>query len=152
MDRPPVLDDGCIAFGALSLLHFHLPRVPDERGVGGMAWTLRFEMAVLLRPELAIDSAAFEQNAVRRDIDHLSLVQNQGLVAFGQRRQPVRHDDHRPTARDAQQVGVDQRLAFRVERAGGLVEDQDPRIVDQRARDGEALAWPPDRLGEPSSM
>ena len=57
----------------------------EGRGVGGMAGTLSVEMAVLLRPELAIDSAAFEQDAVRRDIDHLSLVQNQGLVAFGQR-------------------------------------------------------------------
>ena len=57
----------------------------EGRGVGGMAGTLSVKMAVLLRPELAIDSAAFEQDAMRRDIDHLSLVQNQGLVALGQR-------------------------------------------------------------------
>ena len=35
-----------------------------------------------------------------------------------------------------------------VERAGRLVEDQNPRVVDERTRDGEALSfWPPERLG-----
>ena len=76
-----------------------------------------------------------------------ALLQNQGLVAFGQRRQPVRHDDHRAATRDAQQVGVDQRLAFRIERAGGLVQDQDARVVDQRAGDGEALLLTARKVG-----
>ena len=58
----------------------------------------------------------------------------------------MRHDDHRGRAQCGE-VGADQRLAFRVERAGGLVEDQDPRIVDQRARDGEALLLAAGQIG-----
>jgi len=42
-----------------------------DRGERGMALTLTVEMAVLLGPELAIHSAALEQDAVRRDIHHL---------------------------------------------------------------------------------
>ena len=50
-------------------------------------------------------------------------------------------------ARDAEQVGIDQRLALRVERAGRLVEDQDARIGDQRARDREPLALAAGEVG-----
>ena len=48
-------------------------------------------------------------------------------------------DQHGSAARDAQQVGVHQSLRFRVERTGRLIEDQDARVGDQRAGNGEAL-------------
>ena len=48
---------------------------------------------------------------------------------------------------DAQQIGVDHRLALGIERAGRLVEDQDARIVDQRARDREPLALAARQIG-----
>ena len=37
------------------------------------------------------------------------------------------------------QIGTDDRLALRVERARRFVEDEDGRIVDQRARDRQPL-------------
>ena len=37
-------------------------------------------------------------------------------------------------------ASVDLRLGHRIERAGRFVEDQDRRILEQRARDGEPLA------------
>ena len=49
-----------------------------------MTGTLALEMAVLLRPELAIERAALEQDAVRRDVDDFALLHDQDLVAFGQ--------------------------------------------------------------------
>src|SRR5271165_1469978 len=93
------------------------------RGGGGMARTLAFHVAVLLCPELTIERAAFEQRAVRREVDDGAALHHHDLVALGQRRQPVRDDHHGTTAGDAQQVGVDQRLAFRIERAGRFVKD-----------------------------
>ena len=45
----------------------------------------------------------------------------------------------RPCAIDPQ-VALDDLLALGVERRGRLVEDQDARIADQRAGDGDALA------------
>ena len=41
--------------------------------------------------------------------------------------------------RDAQQVGVNQRLRFWIKCAGGLIQDQDARVVDQRAGDRQPL-------------
>src|SRR5262249_30148726 len=49
----------------------------EGRGERGMTRTLAVEVAVLLRPELAIDGAAFEQDAVRCDVHHLALLQHQ---------------------------------------------------------------------------
>ena len=41
---------------------------------------------------------------------------------------------------DLAHVVLDDALALVVERAGGLVEDEDARIGDERAGDGDALA------------
>jgi hypothetical protein len=55
--------------------------------------------------------------------------------------------DHEGGAAGEQPVDrlLDEPLALRVERAGGLVEDEDLRVLEDRARDRDALAWPPDR-------
>src|SRR5208282_4486706 len=60
----------------------------DRRVMGSLA----LEMAVLLRPQLAIDRAALEQHAMRSDVDDFALLHHQDQVAFGQRRQPVGDD------------------------------------------------------------
>ncbi len=57
----------------------------ERWGNSGMARALIVEVAVLLRPELAIDCAAFKQHMVRRDIHDPAAVQNQGQIALGQR-------------------------------------------------------------------
>ena len=42
-------------------------------------------------------------------------------------------------ARNRSQLGLDRAFVGRVERRGGLVEDQDRRVLEQRARDRHAL-------------
>ena len=69
----------------------------------------------------------------------LAALEHQDGVGFDQRRQPMRDHDDRAPRRDATNIFVDDRLAVRVQRAGRFVEDQDARIDDQRARDGEPL-------------
>src|SRR5215831_4255694 len=105
----------------------------------GMASPLIFEMAVLLRPELPVDAAALQEKTVRRDVDSLAVFQDKDLVAVDQGRQAMRNDDHCPAVRDAQQIGIQDRLALRIERAHCLVEDQDARIGDEGARDRQPL-------------
>ena len=61
-------------------------------------------------------------------------------VALPHRRQAVGDDDHGAPLRDARQVILDDLFAFGVQRRGRFVEDQDTRIVDQRAGNGDALA------------
>ena len=84
---------------------------------------------------------------MRPDIDDVATVQHQDLMAVGQGTEPVRHDQHGPAKRDALDVGIDQRLAFRIERAGGLIQDQDARIMDQRPRDRQTLALAAGQIG-----
>src|ERR1700738_220791 len=113
---------------------------PGERvSKSGMAWPLAVEMAVLLGPELAVDGAVVEKHVVRRAVDGPAVFQDEDLVAIDQGRQAMRNDHHRPAARDAKQIGVQQRLALGIERASRLVEDEDARIGDQRARDRKQL-------------
>ena len=59
-------------------------------------------------------------------------------------RQPVRDDQRRPRPVRHRRIepGLHLLLRLRVERRGRLVEDQDVRVTDQRAREREALALP----------
>ncbi len=49
-----------------------------------MTWTLAVEMAILLRPQVAIYGTALKQDAVRSDIGGFALFHHQDLVAFDQ--------------------------------------------------------------------
>ena len=80
-------------------------------------------------------------------IDDLAAVEHEDLVAVDQRRQTVRDDHHRAAVRHALQIGVDQRLALRIERRGRLVEDHQLGIDDQRAGDGQPLALAAGQVG-----
>jgi hypothetical protein len=60
-----------------------------------------------------------------------------GLAHGGQ---AVGDDDHRAALADGLHVVLDDAFRLVVERAGGFVEDQDARVADQGAGDGDALA------------
>ena len=94
---------------------------------------------MLLVPEAAVDVAAVEQFLVRADVVNAAALEDEDRIRIHQRGEAVRDDNQGAALRDAQQVGVDDRLAVGVERARRLVEDQDARIADQRAGDRETL-------------
>ncbi len=104
---------------------------------------------MLLVPEPAIDIAALEQLVVPSGVVNPAALQHQYHVGGYQHRQAVRNDHEGAAFGDAQKVGVDDRLAFRVERARRFVEDQDARIADQCASDCEALALTAREVGRP---
>jgi hypothetical protein len=49
-------------------------------------------------------------------------------------------DEHRAAFADGPHVVLDDALRLVVQGAGGLVEDEDARVADQRPGDGDALA------------
>src|SRR5208337_2773656 len=104
-----------------------------------MTEPLTFDVTILLAPELAVGQTPLQQRAVRADIDRSPFVQHKDLLAVDQGRQTV--------ARDAKQVGVEQRLAFRIEGARRLVENEDARIGDQRTGDREPLSLSAQEVG-----
>src|SRR4029450_222876 len=100
-------------------------------------------MPVLLLPERAIDGAALKHLLVRTDVDDLTLVKDEDLVAVDEGGQPVRDNDHRPPLGDAQKVRVKVCLALGIKCARRLVQDQKARVGDEGARDGKTLALAP---------
>jgi hypothetical protein len=86
---------------------------------------------LLQGPHLGIHAIAFEQRAVRAALDDASGVEHQDLVGVHHRRQPVRDDQRGAADGDLFEFGLDRLFGLRVERRGGLVEDQDRRVLQQ---------------------
>src|SRR5882757_7631588 len=75
-------------------------------------------------------------------LDQPSAFDVDDAVGMAHRRQPMRDDQHRPAGGNLPHVALDDVLALVVQRAGGLVKDQDSRIGNERARDRDPLALP----------
>ena len=93
-----------------------------------------------MRCRCAYSAARCQQLRVRALLDHAALVQHQHLVGVFDGRQPVRDDQRRAVGHQVVERVLHQAFGFGVERGGGLVEDQDRRVLQHRARDREALA------------
>ena len=81
------------------------------------------------------------------DVVNPAAVEDQDGVGGHQHRQAVRDDDEGAAFGDPQQIGVDDRFAFGVECARRLVQDQDPRVPEQRPSNGQALTLAPREIG-----
>ena len=68
------------------------------------------------------------------------LVEDDDPAGLADRRQPVRDDDRRAPGEQPPQPGLDAPLGVQVDVRGRLVEDEDPRVGDQRAGEREELA------------
>ena len=91
-------------------------------------------------PESAVDLASFQQLLVFPDRRDLAPLEHEDRVRIHQGGQPVGYDDHRPPLGDPADVFVDDRLAVRIESAGGFVKDQDLGVENEGSRDRESLA------------
>jgi hypothetical protein len=76
---------------------------------------------------------------VRTELRNHAAVQDCDQVRVGGDAQPVRDGDRRAPSYDLRDRLADLRLGPRVQRAGRLVEYEDRRVAQQRARDREAL-------------
>src|SRR5262245_36491429 len=72
----------------------------------------------LLMPQVAVDFAALQQLAMPADIMHPATFEDENRVRGDQGRQAVRNDDHSAAVSDPCNVGVDDRFAVGIERAG----------------------------------
>ena len=103
--------------------------------------------AELALVEAAVQAALGQQLRVRADLDDAALVHHDDAIGVQDGGQPVRDDHAGAAAHELPQRILDQVLALAVERAGGFVQDQDARVAQERARDGDALALPAGELG-----
>ena len=91
------------------------------------------------REQHAVERAALPQLLVRAGVEHRALVDDDDAVGERQRRPPVRDQDRRARAGDAPQRRVDLLLDARVDRRRRVVEQEDLRVGEQRARERDAL-------------
>ena len=89
--------------------------------------------------DLAVETALAQQLVVPAALDDAAALQHQDLVGRLHGAQPLGDDEGRAALHELRQRLLDQVLRLRVHARGGVVEDEDARVQEQRARDGHAL-------------
>ena len=72
-------------------------------------------------------------------LDHLALLDGDDAVALPDRGEAVGDDEDGAVLRDPTHIALDRLFGFQIESAGRLVEDQDPGIGHQGARNSDTL-------------
>src|SRR5207248_112762 len=93
----------------------------------------------LLVPQLPIGGASCQQLVMLPDIGKLTAIEYQNRFGVGEHRETMGDDYDRATGCDTPQVVPDDYFAFRVERAGRLIEDQNARVGEERSRNRQSL-------------
>src|SRR3954462_2639927 len=100
----------------------------------------RPHVALLQAEERSIAAAAAQQIVVPAALDDLAGLDHQDGVGVHDRVEAVGDDEGRAVLAEVLDRLLDLALGFGIERRGGLVEQDDRRVADQRARHGDALA------------
>ena len=72
--------------------------------------------------------------------DDAAVFEHDDLAGAFDRGEAVGDDDRRAAGEQPPQAGLDARLGVDVDVGGGLVEDEDPRVGDEGAGEGDELA------------
>ena len=91
--------------------------------------------------ELGVVAIEREQLFVAALLDQLAAVEDEDAVGVAEGREPVGDGDGGAAAGQGLEGLLNRLFAFGVDVAGGLVEDQDRRIVEDRPGDREALPF-----------
>src|SRR6266581_4769798 len=90
--------------------------------------------------ELCVDALLRQQLGVPADLDDAAALEHHDAVGALDCREPVRDHDGGAAAHQGFERRLHLALGLRIERRGGLVEDQQRRVLQQGARDRQALA------------
>ena len=90
--------------------------------------------------DLAVERHVAHELVVAAVGDDATAFEHHHAVGEADGREPVGDDQRGAPAHERAQRAVDLELALRVDRAGRVVEHEDPRVDEQRAGDRDALA------------
>src|SRR6185437_5361833 len=90
--------------------------------------------------QLRVQSVLREQLRVRAGLRQAAALEHDDAIGLFHGRQAMRDDERGAVAQQLRQRLLDVALGLGIESRRGLVQDQDRRILEQRARDGDALA------------
>ena len=99
--------------------------------------------------ELLVSGRGVEQLIVGADGGDAAAFENGDAVGAANGRKPMRDHHHGAVLHQVGQRGLHQGFAFGIERRGGFVQNQDGRVLEDGARDGQALAL---AAGEPEAL
>jgi hypothetical protein len=94
----------------------------------------------LQRRQVGVDAAQRHQRRVRPGFHDAPVFHYDDAVGALHGGQAVCDDERGAPAHGRFQRALHQAFRFGVERAGGFVQQQQRRVLEQRARDGDALA------------
>src|SRR5262249_14294466 len=103
----------------------------------------------LTRHETGIQSLLVEKDTMIADLGDSTLLEHDDAFGVAHRREAMRDDYRRPIALQEVERGADGLLVDGVQMRGCLVEDQDRRVLQERAGDGDALALTARQLRAP---
>ena len=89
--------------------------------------------------EIRVEPVARDELVVRAALGDAAAVEHEDQVGVAHGRDAVRHDDRRPLAHDAAQPRQDLLFGVRVHGRQRVVQDQDPRVDGQGARERRPL-------------
>src|SRR5690242_15345369 len=98
--------------------------------------------SVLLGVEVVVAASEGVQTLVRASLDDTARLDDQDLIRTSDGREAVRDDKRRTSAHQVLQPFLNQRFGFGVEAGSGFIEDENARIGENGARDGDALFLP----------
>src|ERR1700736_818484 len=96
--------------------------------------------AVLAGVEIVVAAVERVEGLVGAAFEDLALFDDQDLVGAADRREPVGDDEGGSALHQEVEAALDQGFGLGVERAGGLVQDQDARVGEDGPGDREPLA------------
>ena len=130
------LDAGPSAVACRTVAVAAVPEIGGERDDVGLA----VEVLLGSRDQRAVPRRCRQQLLVGAVVDHASLVDDHDPAREAQRRAPVRDHHGRAVRHDLAQRRVDLLLGGCVHRRRRVVEHEDARVGEHRARDRDALA------------
>src|SRR5438128_12614214 len=111
-----------------------------NRESGGGASVRRVPELALV--ELGVAAASGQERGVVAALDDLARLDHQDQVGVADRAQAMRDDDAGASAQEPAERCLDPLLGAGVDAARRLVEDQDARVGEHRARERQQLALP----------
>src|SRR5215475_6382747 len=99
-----------------------------------------FMNSCLQSMQRCVAAAGLDQRVVGTVFDQTAAIERDDAISRAHGREPVRDDQHRSPFGDLFHVVLNDALALIVEGARRFIKDQDARVGDKRASDGNALA------------
>src|SRR3954468_13142 len=90
--------------------------------------------------ETRVTAVLREQLVVRARFGDAAAMQHEDHVGVAHGSQPMRDRDRGPAFEEVRQALEDQIFRQRIERGGGLIEEENRRVANNRARDRDPLA------------